>query len=150
MNMQEERQTHPWFWPAARGMLILLTVLLMGLSAMRAEAVSTETSAPAPGPRYLVPVGRTVGIKLFARGVMVVGLTDVATETGSCSPAKSCGLKTGDIITQINGTRVDTIEEVQAVLAQSDGEVEIEATRGRKALTFYPDALPCTADGTPR
>ena len=66
----------------------------------------------------------------------MVGLTDVATETGSCSPAKSCGLKTGDIITQINGTRVDTIEEVQAVLAQSDGEVEIEATRGRKALTF--------------
>ena len=148
MNMQEERQTHPWFWPAARGMLILLTVLLMGLSAMRAEAVSTETSAPAPGPRYLVPVGRTVGMWLLARGVMVVGLTAVDAETGSCSPAKSCGLKTGDIITQINGTRVDTIEEVQAVLAQSDGEVEIEATRGRKALTFYPDALPCTADGS--
>ncbi len=146
--MQEERQKHPWFYPAAKGMLILLTVLLMAVSAVRADAASGVAAPSTSGVRYLVPVGRTVGIKLFARGVMVVGLSDVTTETGSCSPAKDCGLKTGDIITHINQTRVDTIEEVQEVLQESEGNLEIQATRGRKELTLSTTALPCSADGS--
>lgn len=36
--------------------------------------------------RYVVPVGHTVGIKLFSRGVMVVGLADVATGAGGHLP----------------------------------------------------------------
>ena len=48
-------------------------------------------------PRMLVPVGHTVGIKLFSRGVVVVKLTDGGT------PARECGLRTGDVIVKCGG-----------------------------------------------
>ena len=38
-------------------------------------------------PRMLVPVGHTVGIKLFSRGVVVVKLTDGAPGTSSLNAA---------------------------------------------------------------
>ena len=46
----------------------------------------------------LIPVGQTVGVKLFSDGVLVVGFSDGE------SPAKDCGLKEGDVITAIGGT----------------------------------------------
>ena len=60
-------------------------VLAMALCATAALAAGTE------GKR-LVPVGHTVGVKLFARGVVVVKLPEGGT------PARSCGLQTGDVI----------------------------------------------------
>ena len=45
----------------------------------------------------LIPVGQTVGVKLFSDGVLVVGFSDGE------SPAKDCGLKEGDVITAIGG-----------------------------------------------
>ena len=48
-------------------------------------------------PRMLVPVGHTVGSKLFSRGVVVVKRTDGGT------PARECGLRTGDVIVKCGG-----------------------------------------------
>ena len=72
-------------------------------------------------PAAVVPVGRAVGIKLFSDGVVVVGTSEVAAESGNVNPAKDCGLREGDIITHINSTEVDTIEEVSALLQQLEG-----------------------------
>ncbi|MEI3306449.1 MAG: hypothetical protein V8R40_10860 [Dysosmobacter sp.] len=46
----------------------------------------------------LVPVGHTVGIKLFPRGVLVVKLPEGGT------PARECGLQTGDVIVKCGGS----------------------------------------------
>ena len=64
-----------------------------------------------PGTK-LIPMGTAVGIILFSHGVRVVGLSGVETDKGSQSPGKACGLKAGDVITHINGSEVDTIEQV--------------------------------------
>lgn len=99
-----------------------------------AEAESVETMASAK-TRTLVPVGRAVGIKLFADGVMVVGLAQVGENGDTASPARACGLKTGDVITHINSEEVSTIEEVQEVLQASGGaKLTIRAMRGDKQI----------------
>ena len=46
----------------------------------------------------LVPVGHTIGIKLFAEGVMVIGLAEVESYGGeSATPGADCGLQVGDV-----------------------------------------------------
>ena len=151
--MKEEQSAWPWAWLLVRGCLALAAALLLVLTAAgsvpdggwdRTEAVCCA----AAGERYLVPVGQTVGIKLFARGVMVVGLSEVNTQDGTCSPAQACGLKTGDIITHINSQEVDTIEQVQEAVQSSGGELEICATRSGRRMTMTAQATPCLADGS--
>ncbi|MBQ1208691.1 MAG: SpoIVB peptidase [Lachnospiraceae bacterium] len=91
------------------GTFFLMAILLCGSAA---GAVSnTDTSA-----QMLVPVGHTVGVKLFSRGVLVVKLPDE-----SC-PAKVCGLKEGDVILACDGTTVTSTEQFQSLLQKSEGE----------------------------
>lgn len=145
--MQEEKKGRPWVLRLALCMAVLLSASLLLAGSLQASC-REESQACAGTGKWLVPVGQTVGIKLFARGVMVVGLSDVTTEQGSCSPARECGLKTGDIITHINDSQVDTIEEVQQLLEESGGEVHIQATRGSKQLDLSAQVAPCLSDGS--
>ncbi len=47
--------------------------------------------------------GTPFGIKMFANGAMVVGFSDIYTSTGYQNPAKTAGLRMGDVITSIAG-----------------------------------------------
>lgn len=101
------------------------------------------------GGRAVIPVGRAIGIKLFSDGVLVVGLSEIDTESGQADPAKDCGLKAGDIITHINGEEVDTIEQVQSLLQELEGDqMSIRCLRGEKQLQMTAQAVKCAADGT--
>ena len=103
-----------------------------------ASQVSTTTQV---GSR-VIPVGRAVGIKLFSDGVLVVGLSPVETEKGACYPGRDSGLKAGDVITHLNGDEVDTIEQVQNVVAQQEGEpITIQAMRGQKQVQLTAAAV---------
>ena len=148
----EQKEAKPWgIWLAA--MLLGLLALLLAGSGLK----NTRLDAPAAvqclgsGEKMVVPVGRTVGIKLFSRGVMVVGLADVATEQGEQSPARACGLRTGDIITHIDGRQVDSIEEVQSMLQSAGGDtVEIQLSRGGRMVETQAAAVQCMTDGSYR
>lgn len=90
----------------------------------------------------VIPVGRAVGIKLFSDGVLVVGLSPVETEDGACYPGRDSGLKAGDVITHLNGDEVDTIEQVQSVVAQQEGApITIQAMRGEKQVQLTAAAV---------
>ena len=128
----------------------------MGAAVLRAlglllAAVLTVWSAAAPafaGVPAVIPVGKAVGIKLFSDGVVVVGTSEIATDEGNVNPAKACGLKEGDIITHINSTEVDTIEEVSALLQELEGEaMSIRAIRDDKQVQLTATAALCAADG---
>ncbi len=140
---EEGGSARPWGW-----LLALALVLSLLVAARLGPNGTAAVTCAAAGERYLVPVGQTVGIKLFARGVMVVGLSEVNTEQGACSPAESCGLRAGDIITSINDQAVDTIEQVQEAVAASGGPLEICATRNGRHMTVTAQAAPCLADGS--
>ena len=129
-----ERRTKRRFCAAMLCMCLLTATCLVRTSADSIPAIE-------PGTK-LVPMGNAVGIKLFSDGVLVVGLSGVETDAGAQSPGKACGLKTGDVITHINGSEVDTIEQVQAVLQeQGDGQLTIQAVRSDKAMQLTVQAV---------
>lgn len=98
------------------------------------------------GEKTLIPVGRTVGIKLFSKGVMVVALSEIQTAQGGVWPAKESGLREGDIITEIEHQPVNSIEEVeQAVRSNGGHALAIQAVRGGRQMEV--SAVPCLADG---
>lgn len=133
--MNEE--TRPWA-VLVRWLMVCLAILLaLWPIAARASAAS------------VVPVGRAVGIKLFSDGVVVVGTSEVQTGDGKIDPAKACGLRAGDIITHINSTEVDTIEDVTAVLQELEGEeMKIRAIRDERTIQLTAQAVFCPADST--
>ena len=143
--MEQENQTSGSRRPraAARILAALLAVALVsGLSGPVSAAEAGETES-----RTLIPVGRAVGIKLFADGVMVVGLAQ-GNAAGEDTPARACGLRTGDVITHINSEEVTSIEEVQQMLQETGGqEMTIRAVRGDKQIQLT--AVPAeTEQGT--
>ena len=69
--------------------------------------------------RQLIPVGKAVGIKLFADGVLVVSVSPVQGTEETRSPAKECGLKEGDILLTFNGEKIRSTEHLQAMLAEN-------------------------------
>lgn len=144
----EQKEVRPWgMW--LLGMLAgLLSVWLLLGCAVKGASVPCLSDS---GVKTVIPVGKAVGIKLFSRGVMVVGLADVATDEGTRSPAKECGLKTGDIITHIDGEQVDSIEEVQEILQSArDAELELTLRRDGKHLETQTAAVQCMTDGSYR
>ena len=145
----EQKEVRPWgIWMTV--MTLVLSLLLALGSAARPAAVSCFGFGQKE-TRRVIPVGQTVGIKLFSRGVMVVGLADVATEAGDASPARACGLRTGDIITHIDGQQVDSIEEVQSLLQATGGEtLDIQLTRAGRTVETQTAAVQCMKDGSYR
>ena len=99
--------------------------LLALLACSASVAMAAEVT-----PRMLVPVGHTVGIKLFSKGVVVVKLSDGGT------PAKACGLRTGDIIVQCGGSTVTSSEQFQSLLQTCGGTAELEVQRNGDSMTL--------------
>ena len=113
-----------------RGAALFFSALLAvsGLWSTRAEAAGEKT-------RMLVPVGHTIGIKLFADGVVVIGLAQVETDSGARTPGVDCGLQVGDVIEEANGTQVESSEQFSRLL-QCGGTVDLSVSRNGEDLTL--------------
>ncbi len=142
-------------WPLAAHLFFFLRVvllLLVAVSILLATRTSRAGAVEVPNNvRAVVPLGRAVGIKLFSDGVIVVGLSDLSTEQGAASPARDCGLRTGDVITHINSEEVDSIEEVKSIIRDAAGEkMSIRAMRGERQVQLIAQAVQCEVDGAYR
>lgn len=148
--MREEEQAQTWalaLLQTLRGIALSLAVILflLSLGVQASAAESVPATAVFSGQKTVVPMGRAVGIKLFSDGVLVVGLAEIPGEGGAAAPAKTCGLRQGDIITHINDTQVDTIEQVRGVLQDLEGDqMSIRAMRGDKQVQFTAQAVACS------
>lgn len=84
----------------------------------------------------VIPGGNPFGIKMFTEGVIVVGLSDIASGGTTQNPAKAAGVKVGDIIVSMDGHSVQTNEDVGEVVSTSGGAaIEIAFERAGVALT---------------
>ncbi|MEA4941718.1 SpoIVB peptidase [bioreactor metagenome] len=118
---------------AALGLAALLLVSALTIPTAAADLSSVQT---------LIPVGHTVGIKLFSRGVLVVKLAEGDT------PAKACGLAAGDVIVQCAGNTVTSTEQFQSLLQNTAGKAaELEVHRGSRTLDLRVTADDSDGDG---
>lgn len=116
------------------GSTLLLALLLC--AGVPASAASVSGAEQAASVRMLVPVGHTVGIKLFSRGVMVVKFPDGGT------PAKECGLQTGDVIVKCGSVSVTSTEQFQSLLQKNGGDstdLQIRRNGGSMTLSVLPE-----------
>jgi len=75
----------------------------------------------------------------------VSGFTDFNTEEGVCvSPGAIAGLKSGDIITAINGVQTSSTTEFTNICDSSGGNCVLNLTRGKKCLDVNVHAEKCT------
>lgn len=119
-----------------------VSLKLFGLIPIR-EATVTVTQRT-----LVVPCGTPFGIKLYTDGVIVVGFSDVDTVTGQENPAKSAGLKTGDIIISVNGKSVTTTAALSDCIETSGGKTVLLRVR-RNGTEFTTQLYPaCSVSET--
>ncbi|WP_075982251.1 SpoIVB peptidase [Bacillus massilinigeriensis] len=70
----------------------------------------------------VIPGGQSIGVKLNTVGVLVVGHHQVQTENGKVSPGDLAGIKVGDIITEINGEKIEKMSDVAPFVQKAGKE----------------------------
>lgn len=70
----------------------------------------------------VVPCGTPFGVKIYSNGIMITGLSQVVTGDSAVFPAKSAGLRKGDIITHVNGQEITSNEDLESRIKESGGK----------------------------
>lgn len=96
--------------------------------------------AAAQSPESVGVGGMPFGVRFTAEGVVIVGFSEVVTESGVVNPAKDAGLCAGDVIVAVNGEEIATAEEMTE---------KIEAGGGALTLSYLRDGRRGTAVITP-
>ncbi|MEC1679959.1 SpoIVB peptidase [Bacillus mojavensis] len=60
----------------------------------------------------VIPGGQSIGVKLHSVGVLVVGFHQINTSEGKKSPGESAGITAGDIIIEMNGQKIEKMNDV--------------------------------------
>lgn len=94
-----------------------MAVLIPVLASLQAEAVQAFSEK-----RELVPVGKTVGVTMDTKGLLVLG-TGIVSGKGNAvaQPCKGI-LKAGDLILEADGVELENKEAFLAAVRQSEGE----------------------------
>ena len=90
--------------------------------------------------------GTPFGIKLYTKGVLVVGLSDVETAAGKVNPAAAAGVCVGDAILAVNGKEVATGAEVGALIRDCGGK-KVTLRLERDGVEFEASFTPVKAAG---
>jgi serine protease Do len=92
-------------------------------------------------PRGLGAVFQSLDEKLRGRYGLENDSGFVITEVETGSAAETAGLQAGDLLVEINRTRISTAEELLRSLRESKGSALLLVRRGTKTLFFSIDAL---------
>ena len=71
----------------------------------------------------VIPLGRAIGMKMYTKGVLVVGMSEIEGQ----KPYENSGIETGDKIVEINNQEINNTDELIACVNSSNGE-KIEIT----------------------
>lgn len=91
----------------------------------------------------VIPVGELVGIKLYTKGVLVVGMAEIEGQ----KPYSETDIKEGDVITSINDSEITNTSELIECINKSNGE-QLEITYVNEGETKECSITPVkTEDG---
>lgn len=86
---------------------------------------------------YVTPGGEAIGINLKTKGVLVVGIAPFETNDKKLlSPGKLAGIKTGDVITNANGKKIEKAGQLLKEISLSDKEISLSGKRGKKNISW--------------
>lgn len=97
--------------------------------------------------RYVTVGGEIFGVRLYTRGVLIVGSEEIETDSGPVNPAERAGLKKGDIILMINGLPVSRNNDISAAVESSGGDeiaLTIERSGKKQEIKLLP--VRCSED----
>nr|WP_245799824.1 SpoIVB peptidase [Virgibacillus proomii] len=86
----------------------------------------------------VIPGGQSIGVQLQTKGVLVVGHHLVNGKAGEASPGEKADIKVGDVILEINGNKIKTMNDVRPFIEQA-GEtnhaLDVKIKRGKKTIS---------------
>jgi stage IV sporulation protein B len=71
--------------------------------------------------KNLVACGNTIGVKIKLDGILVIGISNVASNGQKIIPVRNSGIRPGSIITAVNGKTVEGIEDLTDEIEHSGG-----------------------------
>ncbi|MGE6629376.1 SpoIVB peptidase [Bacillus sp. NPDC077027] len=91
----------------------------------------------------VIPGGQSIGVKLHSVGVLVVGFHQITTSNGKKSPGEAAGIQPGDMILQINGKKMEEMNDLTPFIqkAGKTGET-LELLLKRDSKTFQTTLTP--------
>ncbi len=97
---------------------------------------------------YVTPGGESIGISLKTKGVLAVGIAPFETQDqNKISPGKLAGIKTGDIITQIDGKKIEKVSDLTDAVLSSGESITLSGKRGEKNISWQVSPLKDKKDG---
>lgn len=119
--------------------IICLTLYINLLGIQNQDFMQTVNAS---SKRYVNPIGRTIGLKLYTDGVLVVGMSEIDGEDGKKHiPYENSGIKEGDLIQEINGQEVSNTQALINIVNASGGE-EISIKYKRNGESIYTSITP--------
>ena len=127
-----------------RTLCLLAAILITASSLFSSFSVNAAVEDRSYEGLQLIPGGMTFGVQLKTKGVLVTGIGDKK-NGGSPSPAQKAGLEICDIIYEINGEEVNSVDEVINLIETCSGaKLELSVMRSGKKikLTLEPEYSP--------
>ncbi len=92
--------------------------------------------------KKLAACGNTVGVKIKMDGILVIGVSEVDTANGlRLAPAKDGGIKTGDILYEVNSKKLTDIRDLIRQIDNSNGnklDIKYKRENAVYTTTVYP------------
>ncbi|BBW95659.1 SpoIVB peptidase [Geobacillus icigianus] len=101
----------------------------------------------------VIPGGQSIGVKLNTVGVLVVGYHLVETDHGKQSPGEAAGIQVGDIITGINGQKIENMSDLSPFIEEAGKTgkpLHLQILRDQHAMTAKLVPLKDKHDGVYR
>ncbi|HZK28325.1 MAG TPA: SpoIVB peptidase [Thermoclostridium sp.] len=99
--------------------------------------------------RELIVCGNTVGIRLYIKGILVVGISGVLTPDGNeVLPVEGSGLKPGDFIIEVNNKEINDITSFSKIVNDSkDKAVALKFLHEDRIIETRVTPIQCVEDG---
>lgn len=84
----------------------------------------------------VIPLGNAIGLKLYTKGVMVVGMSEIQGENKvTYKPYEGTGIEEGDMIVEINNNEINTTDDLIKKVNESKGsKIDIKYIRDEETM----------------
>lgn len=97
---------------------------------------------------YVMPGGKSVGVTLYTKGALVVGMGSVLSENGErICPAQLGGVQVGDVIVEAAGQEVKDADTLINIFNRAEHEVELKLLRQSARHTAKVKPVKDATDG---